>query len=159
MTEEEGGLPGPAIIVHWLEHAEAALQAAAALGRPVVLLSAPGAAFTIGPLYFREMVALARRRVPDAAGLALFDCGRAAGRVQEALHCGLEAVVYGGPPEQGDRLAAIAAARGARLFRERPPALDLLDLDRPGEAVAAWLADGPSGDGPSGDGPSGAARR
>ncbi|SMF32839.1 hypothetical protein SAMN06265365_11174 [Tistlia consotensis] len=137
-----GDLPGPAITVHWLEHAEAALRAAASAGRAVTLLSAPAAAFTVGPLYFREMVALARTAVPGAAALALFDCGAAPGRALEALHSGLEAIVFEGPEPQRGRLAAIAAAGGARLVKRRPPALDLLDLEKPEEAALGWLRDG-----------------
>jgi hypothetical protein len=142
---DSGALPGPAITVHWLAHAEAALCAAAEARRPVTLLSAPGAAFTVGPLYFREMVALARRAVPGAESLALFDCEAAAGRALEALHCGLEAVVFSGAPAQRAALEAIAGAAGALLVVRRPPALDLLDRDRPDEAAAHWLRHGTSG--------------
>ena len=53
----------PAVVVHGLADAEAAL----AVGRPVTLLSAPGAALYAGCLWWREMVARARaaiRRCP-----------------------------------------------------------------------------------------------
>lgn len=142
---DSGALHGPAITVHWLAQAETALRAGAEAGRPVTLLSAPGAAFTVGPLYFREMIARARQAVPSAESLALFDCEAAAGRTLEALHCGLEAVIFSGPPAQRSALEAIAEAAGARLFVRRPPALDLIDRDRPGEALAHWLGHGTSG--------------
>lgn len=139
-----GVLSGPAVTVHWLEHCETALRAAAASRRPVTLLSAPTAAFTVGPLYFREMVALARERAPEVESLALFDCADAPGRALEALHNGLEAIIFTGPEPQRGRILAIARAGGVRLVTERPPSLDLLDLDRPLEACLAWLRDSPS---------------
>ena len=137
-----GDLPGPAITVHWLAQAEAALSAAAAAGRPVTLLSAPLAVFSIGPLYFREMVRLARERVPQAESLAVLDCGGAAGRALEALHGGVEAVVFTGSGPACHALAEIAAKSGARLLLRRPESLDLLELDEPQEACLAWLACG-----------------
>lgn len=139
----------PAVVVHWLGHAEAALEAAAELGRPVTLLSPPGAAFTLGPLYFREMLALARERVPAARALDLFDCADAPGRVLEALEAGLEAVVFVGPEAVAAKLARIAEAQGARLVAGRPPALDLLDLERPRQRALAWLAGAAAPQGPS----------
>ena len=44
------------IIVHSLEDAEAALAAAADLGVPVTLRSAPGAARYLGATVFRDMI-------------------------------------------------------------------------------------------------------
>ncbi len=133
----------PAVTVHWLEHAGTALDVAAALGRPVALLSAPGAAFTVGPLYFLEMIRAARASRPSAEAIALYDCADAPGRVLEALDAGLaQAVagfVYEGPEAPLAALRALAAARGAFLLTRRPDSLDLLDLERPEEDCRAWL--------------------
>jgi hypothetical protein len=81
----------PAIIVHSLAHARAAL----APGRPVTLLSAPGAALYAGCLWWAELL-----RAADATGPSLLDCADAT-------------------------VAAIAAAQGAVLLAAAPPALDL----------------------------------
>ena len=55
-----------AIIIHGLDHARAALSAAAECERRVILLSAPGAAGYAGAPWFLKVVALARRW--EAAG-------------------------------------------------------------------------------------------
>lgn len=128
-----------AVVVHSLADAEAALKAAAALHRPVVLLSAPGAAAYAGAGWFAALVARARRRHPTAAASAVLDCGRRADLVQGALRQGLEDVLYVGPRATAARLADIARQAQARLHRKRPPALDLLGLADPEAACRAWL--------------------
>ena len=50
-------MPGP-VLIHSLADARAALAAAAALGVPVTLASAPGAAGYAGPAWFGEVIAL-----------------------------------------------------------------------------------------------------
>ena len=95
--------PGaPAIVVHSLGHAVAALQAAAEAGVPVLLLSAVDAGLSAGAGWWREVVAAARDSV--------------------------EEIVFSGRDEVRERLADIARGRGSRVYRNRPPAaLDLVD--------------------------------
>lgn len=121
----------PAVTVHGLDHARAAL----APGRPVLLLSAPGAAGFAGALWWRALVAAAldgggQPGAPDA-----LDCADQAGRALEALHAGCRIVVL--LPCPG--FAAVAArARGAAVLPSRP---DSLDLGRRGaeRRLAGWL--------------------
>jgi hypothetical protein len=126
-------MPGaPAIVVHSLGHAVAALQAAAEAGAPVLLLSAVDAGLSAGAGWWREVVAAARdsvRSSPSGARVgALLDCGDDAGAAQAALRQGIEAIVFSGPDEVRERLADIARQRGGRVHRARPPAaLDLGD--------------------------------
>ena len=122
-------MPGaPAIVVHSLAHAVAALQAAAEAGEPVLLLSAVDAGLSAGAGWWREVVAAARDSVPAARAGALLDCGDDAGAAQAALREGVEAIVFSGRDEVRERLADIARGRGSRVHRERPPAaLDLGD--------------------------------
>ena len=122
-------MPGaPAIVVHSLGHAVAALQAAAEAGAPVLLLSAVDAGLSAGAGWWREVVAAARDSVPAARAGALLDCGDDAGAAQAALREGVEAIVFSGRDEVRERLADIARRRGSRVHRERPPAaLDLVD--------------------------------
>ena len=119
---------GPAIVVHSLAHAVAALEAAAEVGEPVVLLSAVDAGLSAGAGWWREAVAAARDSVPAARAAALLDCGDDAGAAQAALRAGVEAIVFSGRADVEERLADIAGRRGSRVFGERPEAtLDLGD--------------------------------
>ncbi len=118
----------PAIIVHGL----ADIRAALAPGRPVTLLSAPGAAAYAGPAWWAALLRAARHTGP-----ALLDCADAPGRAWEGLALGLQGVVL--PPCPGwNQLAAYAAARNALLLQTAPPALDMA---QPGTArrLEAWL--------------------
>jgi hypothetical protein len=116
----------PIIVVHSLAHAVAALEAAAAVGRAIVLASAPEAGIFAGPGWWRELVALAHEAVPAAQATALLDCGEDAGAAQGAIRAGIEGIVFIGRPDVAARLADIAVQRGIRLLTERPAAV--LDL-------------------------------
>jgi hypothetical protein len=119
----------PAVIVHGLADARAALAA----GRPVTLLSAPGAAGYAGCLWWEALM-----RAAGFQGLSLLDCGAAPGRAVEALRLGLPGIVLGCEPAVFTGVAAIAAAQQAVLLAFAPPALD---LGEPGAArkIVAWL--------------------
>jgi hypothetical protein len=125
------GLTGraPAIVVHSLAHAIAALGAATEARLPIVLLSAPEAALTVGPGWWRALVDAGRAAVPDARFTAVLDCGDDSGAAQAAIRAGVEALVFTGRPDVVERLTAIAGQRGATLLIERPAAaLDLGEL-------------------------------
>ena len=112
-------MPGaPAIVVHSLGHAVAALQAAAEAGKPVLLLSAVDAGLSAGAGWWREVVAAARDSVPAARVGALLDCGDDAGAAQAALREGVEAIVFSGRDEVRERLADIARQRGSRVLSQ-----------------------------------------
>lgn len=133
---------GQAIIVHSLEHARAALGAAAELGLPVTLASAPGAADTVGPAWFQEVVRLARTASPEVEAGAILDCGDQAGHVLAALRMGFGAVRFTGGKAVAAKLAAIAGELGAELVTGRLRALDLRGEADPAAACRAWLARG-----------------
>ncbi len=134
----------PAIIIHGLPHALAAL----APGLPVTLLSAPGAASYAGCGWWRAVVAAALRAQPGAAVLDVLDCADAPGRAMEALSAGCRLVVLH-PGRAWTDIAARAAASGARLLADAPPSLDLArrGADR---RIMAWLI-GPGVAPPAGD--------
>ncbi|HXP04714.1 MAG TPA: hypothetical protein VN808_11380 [Stellaceae bacterium] len=116
----------PVIVVHSLTHAVAALQAAAAADRDIILLSAPNAGIYAGAGWWKALIDAAREAQPEAKSLAILDCGGDAGAMQAALRAGIEAVIFTGRADVAERLAAIAEARGSRLLTARPlPALDL----------------------------------
>lgn len=129
----------PAIIVHGLDDAVAALRAAQALGMRVVLASAPGAGSYGGSAWFRDVVAAAEAAVPGACAGAVLDCDDAAGHVLGAFRAGLKAVRFTGRADVAAKLAAIAEAQGARLVTGDLPAFDprgARDVER---ACRDWL--------------------
>jgi len=132
----------PAVVVHALAQAEAALGAAGPAG--VLLLSAPGAGSFAGPAWFLAMTTGAARRQPGKAWAAALDCADAPGAALAALRAGTRIVVLDGACPSFPAVAAAAAEVGATLLPARPAALDLgrFDLRRRDDLarIAAWLA-------------------
>lgn len=62
----------------------------------------------------------ARDAVPAARFSAVLDCGDDPGAAMAAIRAGAEAIVFTGRAGVAERLAAIAAAAGARLMTQRP---------------------------------------
>lgn len=131
----------PVFIVHHIEHARAAMAAAAMTGRTVWLLSAPGAARFGGALWFREMIAAARAAFPAAQTLAILDCGREAGTALGAMRAGVEAIrISGAPGPAGRRLESIAESCSVRILHRVPKGcLDLSGRADPQAAALAFL--------------------
>lgn len=140
-TKEADARRPPAIVIHGLAHATAALAAAAELGVPVTLLSAPRAAGYAGPAWFRAVIEQARAAHPDVAVTAVLDCGDMPGYALAALRDGVAAIRFSG--DTADKIADIAAQYGALVFAERPEALDLATVERSrrdlGRACRDWL--------------------
>ena len=124
----------PAAVVHGLPH----LRQALAPGRPVTLLSGPGAALYAGCGWWRALMAMGAGGHPD-----ILDCGDAAGRALEALRAGCRLLVLDGALPSWPLVSARAAAYGGFLLPARPPALDLA---QPGahRRLERWLAHGAS---------------
>ena len=127
----------PAVVVHGLPDALAALRQ----GRPVTLLSAPGAASFAGVLWWRALVEAARRAGPDAGMTDVLDCADAPGRAMAALREGQRLLVLDARAPGFAAVRDAAATLGATVLPERPAALDLAE---PGAArqLRAWLAAG-----------------
>ncbi len=132
----------PAVVVHGLPQACAALAAAGPRG--VLLLSAPGAGGSLGPRWFAAMVAAAAARYPGVTHAAALDCADMPGAALAALRGGLRFVILDPLTPAFAAVAGAAAECGAVLLRERPPALDLAHYDARrrahAAALAAWLA-------------------
>jgi hypothetical protein len=119
----------PVIIIHSIDHAVGALAAAARVGRPIILASAPDAGGYVGPGWFAALMRKARETVPEARFAALLDCGDSAGAALAAVRAEVEGIVFTGRGDVARRLADIARQHGVRLETERPPAgLDLGDV-------------------------------
>lgn len=130
----------PRIVIHAPQHADAALSAAVAAGRGIILQSPPRCALIQGPSWFRALTEAAATRHPAAEALAVLDCGDAAGLALAALRDGAPAVRLAGGPAARDAVADIAMQMGARFDTDAPdPHLDLLDNPDPGAACRRFL--------------------
>ena len=98
-----------------LEAVTAALAASPAAR--VVLVSPPGGALTLGPLFFRKLVELAAARFPEKTLRGRLDCADKPGLALAAFRHGLDAAVET-DDERYRRLQEIACATGQRLVRK-----------------------------------------
>jgi hypothetical protein len=132
----------PRVIVHSPGHAAAALAAAASLGIPISLESAPGAGGYAGPRWFLAMIAQAAPAHGEADFTAIVDCADEAGTALAALRAGAKRVRFTGSEEARTKLADIAASLGAAIEGQaQAPALDLLDARDPLALAKAYLQD------------------
>jgi len=124
----------PAVTVHGLEDARQALGA----GRPVVLLSAEGAALFMGCGWWVALVRAARASFPATEAVDVLDCADAAGRAMEALRAGQRALVLAPDCAGFAAVRSAAGALSAIVLPQRPVSLDLAE---PGaeRRLAAWL--------------------
>ena len=120
------------MVVHGLPD----LRAATAPGRPVTLLSGPGAAIYAGCGWWRALMALGAGDNPD-----ILDCADAAGRAMEALRAGCRLLILDPAVPAWTLVESRAAIAGATLLAARPPALDLA---APGSErrLDGWLQSG-----------------
>ncbi|HVC53130.1 MAG TPA: hypothetical protein VND87_14010 [Stellaceae bacterium] len=123
------GPAAPAISIHSLAQAVAALEISVAGRHAIVLLSARDAGIYAGPGWWAALIEAAREALPAARCAAILDCGDDAGAAMAAIRAGVEAIVFTGRADVAERLEDIATAQGCRLLTERPDALlDLGDL-------------------------------
>ena len=123
-----------AVVIHGLPHARLTLQ----WGRPVTLLSVPGAPSYAGCGWWRALVAAARAEFPDMNPPDALDCADAPGRGLEALACGCRIIILTPGPAFAD-IAERATSQGAILLDAAPPALDMAD-PRAVRQLEGWLA-------------------
>ncbi|HTN09901.1 MAG TPA: hypothetical protein VL154_02915 [Acetobacteraceae bacterium] len=128
------GLTAPAVMVHGLDQARLAL----ALGRPLVLVSAPAAAGYAGCLWWRALADLAAAEAPGLVAADVLDCGDAPGWAMAALRVRCHMLVLDPACPAWARVAAAAAGIGATVLPQRP---DVLDLGQSGaeRKLPAWL--------------------
>ncbi len=134
-----------AVVVHGAVMAAAALAAVPA-GRGVRLLSAAGAAGSLGAAWFLGIVSLAAATHPGVPHWAALDCGAAPGQALAALRAGARRLILDPDCPAFAAVAAAAATVGAELWMARPPALDLGGLDlrhAGGRRLAEWLTAAP----------------
>jgi hypothetical protein len=127
----------PAVIVHGVAHAEAAL----APGLPVTLLSAPGAAGFAGCLWWRQIVVLARATHERTEVIDILDCADASGSAMGALRSGVCRLVLWRTASGWDGVAAIAERQGGFVLPQAPRALDLAKRNAV-RRLGEWLRGG-----------------
>lgn len=124
----------PAVVVYGRNHVDLALRP----GRPVILLSAPGAALFAGCLWWRELIAQGRAAFPATVMADVLDCADAPGQAMAALRVGLRRLVLDPACPAFPAVAAAAVSLGASVLPGRPPALDLA-APGAGRRLAGWL--------------------
>ena len=122
----------PATIVHSLADALSAL----AQGRPVTLLSAPGAALYAGCGWWKALVEQARAANPAVPCTDILDCADATGLALAALRIGVIGLVLWPNAPGRDAVVTIAQAMGGFVLpeppRENPPFANGDKHGRPG---------------------------
>ena len=117
------------------------MGAASVVSQPILLLSAPRAAETVGPSWFQAVVEEGRTEFPNLIIRAMLDCGDSPGYALAALRHGIKYICFDG--HTADKIADISNHFNAKLFRSRPESLDLYKLElagsQIGEACQAWL--------------------
>jgi hypothetical protein len=113
----------PWVVVHSLAQASAALASAGPAG--VGLLSACGAAGSLGAGWFLAMVAQAAAAHPAVPHQVALDCAEAPGQALAALRQGARLLILDAAAPAFPAISAACAEAGAVLWGERPPALEL----------------------------------
>ena len=134
----QSAAPPASVVIHDLSHAKMALSAARRTGRPVNLVSAPGAAGHLGPALFKQIIDQARAAEPAARATVCLDCADEPGTALDALRQGVEAVSLSAAPEVLARIESAATQAGARLATRPARALDMADADAD-RRLDAWL--------------------
>ena len=98
-----------------------------AVGRPVTLLSGPGAALYAGCGWWRALVARAHSEYSSVPTDDILDCADASGLALGALRIGQRRLVLTPDAPGWASVVAIATSRGGEIFTSRPPALDMAE--------------------------------
>ena len=127
------------VIVHDAADARRAVNAAISADVDVNLLSAPGAARTLGPAVFLEMIACAlpQNEAPDVR--AILDCGNVPGDALRALRQGCRCIRVDMPEGVSMKLQDIATQLNATVIDRPIDALDLGDAAYLDEDIINWI--------------------
>ena len=113
----------PAVVIHGLADARTVLT----VGRPVTLLSAPGAALFAGCGWWRAVIEQARSEHAGVPTQDILDCSDAAGLALGALRIGQRLLMLSPTAPGFASVAVIAASLGGEVLTSRPPSLDMAD--------------------------------
>ncbi len=113
----------PAVVIHGLRDARAAL----AVGQPITLLSAAGAALYAGCGWWRALIEQAHAEYPAVPIDNILDCADAPGLALSALRIGQRRIVLYPASSGWTSVALIATSLGSEVLTSRPPAIDMGD--------------------------------
>jgi hypothetical protein len=113
----------PAVVIHGLPDARAVL----AVGHPVTLLSASGAALYAGCGWWRGLIAQARAEYADVPIDDILDCADAPGLALGAIRIGQRRIVLDPAVPGWPSVAAVATSLGGEVLTSRPPSIDMAD--------------------------------
>lgn len=120
----------PAFTIHHLDHGRAALTAAE--GRPVVLISPPGAAGYQGIGWWLALVRILRAEFPQANFTPVLDCADGPGWAMAALRMGVEKILLWGEGPAFQAVREVAEQKAAwGEGRWGNDSLDLLGVSFP----------------------------
>ena len=129
------------VIVHTLDQAEGAVAAAAELGVPLTLRSAPGAGAYLGAEVFQSIVDSACAGCLEAQVHAVLDCDDDPGLALLALRVGVKGIALKANKKVRAKIADLAAQYDAALEDDAGAHLDLLGCDDPTTAIRDWLSE------------------
>ena len=133
----------PAVLVHGIDGLRAALAAAANLGRPLTVLSFPGAAGSAGASWFHALVRAGSADYPDVPVTAVLDCGGQPGHALAALRVGVRHLLLADSVPAWTRVRAIAETAGGTLYGSAGPVFDPRFFRDPVRGCREWLAVNP----------------
>lgn len=134
------------VVVHTPQHVRAALAAAYAADRPVILASAPSAAQYQGPGWLLRVARTTAAGCPGVRWTLVLDAGDAAGFALAALEAGVPAVRVSDLPHEALRsLRAIAEGLGATVLVGPQDGTDLLSCTDPVSACRSLMNPAPQG--------------
>jgi hypothetical protein len=144
MTEVNPQNTPARIVVHEIGHALAALSAARAHNRPLIILSSTGAVRSAGAGWWRELVAQSRESMPEQDAEWILDCGDEPGMALAALREGVGTIALNASEPIWSRVAQIAARCDASVLKvDRTGALDLVGSNNPQRDCNLYLSEGP----------------
>ncbi len=111
----------PCLMVHGLDHVKFAL----APGRPVTLLSMPGAAISAGCFWWRALMEQGQDAYPTTPFDDILDCADAPGLAMAALRIGQRRIVLWPAVPAWPSVSRAAALLEAEVLPDAPTALDL----------------------------------
>jgi hypothetical protein len=130
----------PAVTVRGLPEARRVL----AFGLPATLLSTRGAASSGGCLWWRAVIAAARRAWPETPCDDVLDCADAPGMAMSALRAGQRVLILEATSPAFDAVRGAGETVGAVVLGGRPAALEL-GARGAERRLEAWLRGGVTG--------------
>lgn len=127
------------IIVHTLEDAVAALEAAEELNVPVTLQSAPDAIFYAGSLYLLHLFEQAQKLCPGAKGTFVLDAADGGAEALAAMQVGHKRLRTSADEQTRAQLKDIASQNGITIVEGTEPTLDLAGVRDARAACLEWL--------------------